>query len=165
MAGFLQALPFVLEMEGGYCNHPDDPGGATNYGITQATYDAWLGHHKDVRDITSDEVSAIYHKNYWLRGKCDALLWPANLTHFDACVNHGTDAAARVLQKAVGVAVDGIIGPATLDAASITDDLVGKMLWKRLDLYYRICQAKPTSKVFLLGWVRRLLKLRERAGV
>jgi len=167
MSGFLQALPVILEYEGGYSNHPSDPGGATNFGITQATYDSWLGFHKDVREITTAEVEAIYHRNYWVAGKCDALPWPASLAHFDAAVNHGVTQAARVLQKAVSVAVDGQIGPITLAAIDHMDvkQLVNGMLWKRLDLYYRIVQGRPASNVFLLGWVRRLLKLKERVGV
>ena len=67
---FRAALPFVLRWEGGFVHHPDDPGGATNQGVTQRVYDAWragegLG-QRSVRLIDDDEVRAIYETGYWL---------------------------------------------------------------------------------------------------
>lgn len=167
MSGFNQALPFVLRMEGGYVDDPDDRGGATNYGVTQATYDAWndsRGHpRRPVKQITKTEVDAIYHSRYWVDGKCDALPWPLSAAHFDACVNHGIGNAAKMLQQAVGATVDGEIGPKTLAAAARawtkSDDVLEDLLWTRLDFYYRI--SKGTQVKFLRGWLRRVIHLRE----
>lgn len=171
MSGFFQALPFVLDMEGGYVNNPNDPGGATNQGITQGTYDAWRKSkglpHATVRHITTEEVQAIYHERYWVDGHCDALPWPLSMAHFDACVNHGIRNATRILQRALAVTDDGIIGPITeaaIDEAS-PEKLMNSMTWERLRFYYRICQRRTASRVFLLGWIRRLIHLRDRAGL
>lgn len=168
MSGFNQALPFVLDMEGGYANHPSDPGGATNHGITQKTYNDWrvsrgLG-FADVKQITRDEVEAIYYHRYWIDGRCDALPWPISLAHFDACVNHGIRSATKMLQAVVHVTQDGIIGPITAKAVAEEnpETVLNELLWERLRYYYRICQNRPASKVFLLGWVRRLIHLRVR---
>jgi lysozyme family protein len=170
MSGFLQALPFVLEMEGGYANHPSDPGGATNFGITQLTYNQWRVAKglkwANVRHITEEEVQAIYHERYWTDGHCDSLPWPVSLAHFDACVNHGIGNATKLLQKALGVTPDGVIGPVTEAAIHRADPdrLLNDMGWTRLRFYFDICQRRPASKVFLMGWVLRLLKLRKRVA-
>lgn len=170
MSGFMQALPFVLEMEGGFVDHPADPGGATNCGVTQATYDRWRQSQgapaRTVREITPAEVQAIYHRDYWLAGKCDGLPWPVSLCHFDACVNHGVRAATKLLQRAAGVADDGVHGPRTqaaIEAAGLTT-LYARWYAARLRLYYDICQGRPASRTFLLGWVRRMVHLHDVAG-
>ncbi len=167
MSGFLDALPVTLRFEGGYVNDPDDPGGATNKGITQKTYNAWTRSKalppKAVRGITTDEVEAIYHRDYWLKGKCDALPWPASLAHFDACVNHGPRNAAKLLQRAAGVTDDGKIGPVTLAAVADmarASALVNLMLWKRLEFYEAIARRRKASRKFLLAWLSRVNHLR-----
>lgn len=171
MAGYYQALPVTLRFEGGYANHPSDPGGATMKGVTQAAYDAWRGAmgkpSQDVRAITNAEVEVLYHERYWTPAKCDALPWPASLCHFDASVNHGLAGAAKLLQRAAGVADDGKVGPATLAAVAALPlpTLVGRMLFERLDLYERICLGRPASRVFLLAWLSRVNALRDRCRV
>jgi len=170
MSDFLQALPFVLEMEGGFANHPSDPGGTTNFGVTQKTYNQWRVAKglkwADVRNITQEEVQTIYHERYWVDGHCDALPWPVSLAHFDACVNHGIRNATKLLQKALGVTPDGVIGPVTEATIHRADPrkLLEEMGWVRLKFYYDICQNRSASKVFLMGWVRRLLHLRKRVA-
>lgn len=167
MSGFLQALPVTLRFEGGYANHPNDPGGATMKGVTQATYDAYRDEsgepRRDVRAIADAEVEAIYHRRYWLAGKCDALPWPVSLCHFDACVNHGLTNAAKILQRAAGAAGDGKIGPRTLAAVAAVAplDLVNRMLWERLEFYERISFRNAKLRVFLLAWLSRVNALRE----
>src|SRR5580698_2156029 len=99
------ALPIVLKFEGGFSDDPDDPGGRTNYGITQAEYDAVYGAGRDVLDITPAEVQYIYDTQYWKLGLCDilnAISDKLSLIHFDTCVNCGVTTAIRILQKAVG---------------------------------------------------------------
>lgn len=168
MSGFAQALPVTLRFEGGYSDHPDDPGGATMKGITQNTYDAWRASRRlsprPVKEISDDEVEAIYHRDYWVAGKCDALPWPVSLAHFDACVNHGVRNAAKLLQRALGVEDDGVIGPQTLGAVEDADpeELVNAMLWKRLEFYEAITLNKKSLRTFLLGWLSRVNHLRRR---
>lgn len=97
MDAFTRGLQFVLQYEGGYSNHPADPGGSTNKGITQKTYDAWLKEQcqplADVQTITDDEVRAIYEQEYWLASRCHTLPPPIALCVFDAAVNCGVKRA------------------------------------------------------------------------
>lgn len=100
---FEEALKQVLKWEGGYVNDPRDPGGATAYGITTATYDAWRRKQgqatRPVSEIERREVEAIYWQQYWLRAGCDQLDPPAlALVVFDAAVNSGVGAALKWLQ-------------------------------------------------------------------
>jgi lysozyme family protein len=162
---FPGALAFVLAREGGYVNDPRDPGGATNQGITQATYDRWRRAHQQperpVGGIAEDEVRAIYEAEYWRAGHCPDLPWPLQLVHFDASVNHGVEQAAKFLQRAVGVTADGQIGPQTMaavaalspgDATRCAEDY----LWLRAAFYRSLAQRREASVGFLPGWIRRL---------
>jgi len=171
MSGFGEALAVTLRFEGGYANHPNDPGGATMKGVTTAVYDRWRKARglpvRDVRRIADDELRDIYRTGYWVPGRCEALPWPASMCHFDACVNHGTGGAAKILQRAVGVTADGKIGPITLGAVAALPlpTLVGRMLFERLDYYERITFANRRLAVFLLAWLSRVNALRDRARV
>ncbi len=127
---FERALAHVLEMEGGWTEDQYDPGGPTNFGITLATLAAHRGLALDansfaalrqqLREISSSEVRTIYLARYWTPSRAAALAPAVGLMHFDAAVNHGVGAAARMLQQAVGVDIDGEIGPATLAACAAT---------------------------------------------
>lgn len=165
---FDYALDFVLRHEGGYVNDPDDPGGATNYGITQSTYESYLW--RDVRHITQEEVRDIYESRYWHDGRCDAIHAVAPrvaMAHLDACVNTGIIQAARFLQRAVGVAADGHVGPVTLRAieARLEPDILGSMLLHRERFYHDLVSKRPALKKFLKGWLLRLSHLRTALGL
>jgi uncharacterized protein (TIGR02594 family) len=124
---FDACLAHVLAMEGGWTDDPVDPGGPTNFGITLATYAAYThadvtaqtfpGLKADLRAITPEMVRALYNERYWQPSKARQLPPPLGLMHFDAAVNHGVGGAARLLQRALDVPVDGDIGPETLAAA------------------------------------------------
>lgn len=113
---FDQALQRVLRHEGGYVNDPADPGGETNFGITKAVA-IQHGYAGQMKAIPMDMVAKIYRASYWDRVRADEL--PAALRYpmFDAAVNSGAGQAVRWLQRALGVTVDGLIGPATIAAA------------------------------------------------
>lgn len=100
---FEEALKQVLKWEGGYVNDPRDPGGATAYGITTATYDAWRRKQgqttRPVSEIERREVEAIYWQQYWLRAGCDQLDPTLALVVFDAAVNSGAGAALKWLAQ------------------------------------------------------------------
>lgn len=118
-----RALPIVLGIEGGFSDRDRaaDPGGRTNFGITQGTYSAWLRKRDrqdaDVAGITLTEATDIYRHEYWNVAGCDRLPWPISLLVFDYAVNSGTTRAVRELQRALKVAQDGVVGPVTVAMA------------------------------------------------
>ena len=153
---FETALEFVLGWEGGLSDHPDDPGGLTHHGITHGTLERWRGQALDpeeTRNLTLQEAGAIYRKEYWDQCSCDALPDPVALLVFDCAVNQGPGAAARILQSALGVTVDGAIGPQTLGAAgqADVDSLVDEIVALRAVRY-----AHTEKPMFYKGWFRRL---------
>lgn len=117
---YAQALKQVLKYEGGYVDHPKDPGGPTNKGVTQAVYDSWRKSQnlptQSVRAIADSEVAAIYKNLYWDRISGDLLPAGVDFAVFDFAVNSGVSRAAKMLQSVVGVTQDGQIGPATIQA-------------------------------------------------
>ncbi len=158
---FDRALAFTLGVEGGFSDNPADPGGATKWGITQRTYNAWqkrIGHPlQTVRLMSRGEMEAIYFSGYWAEGSCELMPSTAiKMAHFDACVNHGVRRAAKLLQKSVNAKPDGIIGPITI-AATAMGGFEDNLLWERAQFYVRISPSPPP---FLKGWMRRLFKLR-----
>ncbi len=163
---FERALAHVLEMEGGFSDDPYDPGGATNRGITLATYAAWKGRPLNaatspallaaLKSITPEEVREIYLKRYWRVSGCPQLQRALAIMQFDTGVNHGPGTAIRILQQVVGADVDGEIGPQTLAA------IAARPVPKILDTYaanrrerYR---AMPHFWRFGRGWLARVDK-------
>ena len=170
-AAFIDALPFILRWEGGYVNHPADPGGATNKGVTQRVYDNWRTRQgrplRDVRQLEDVELHAIYEAGYWLPPRCDLLQRRMDLVQFDTAVNMGVGRAVRMLQASLGCAVDGDFGPTTQKAAETCD--LGSMIVTYCDLreaYYRaLAEKRPKLKVFLKGWMNQLNALRKELGL
>lgn len=170
-AAFEASLPFILRWEGGYVNHPNDPGGATNKGVTQKVYDAWRRKQglppRSVKEIQDSEVQAIYETGYWLPPRCNELQRHLDLVQFDTAVNMGPGRAVRFLQAAVGCTVDGGFGPNTLRAVDGCD--LGATLVaycnEREAYYRRLAERNPKFKVFLKGWLNRLNALRKEVGL
>lgn len=168
-----RALPFVLRWEGGFVDHPADPGGRTNRGVTQKVYDDWRARQgaarRDVKAIDDAEVHAIYESGYWLPPRCDLLAEPLDLVQFDTAVNMGPGRAVRLLQKALGCGVDGDFGPATRRAVDACREEPGAAVIAYCDAreaYYRgLAEKNPKLRVFLKGWLNRLGALRHEAGL
>ncbi|MDQ0347180.1 glycoside hydrolase family 108 protein [Ancylobacter vacuolatus] len=164
-SSFDEALRRVLVHEGGYADHPADPGGATMQGITQRVYDGWRRRHgqpvRSVRRIAPDEVAALYRRQYWDAVRADDL--PAGLDYalFDAAVNSGPAQAAKWLQRALKVTVDGQVGEATLAALDghAPEALVDGLCERRLAML-RSLRTFPT---FGAGWTRRVTDVRATA--
>lgn len=154
--GFEAALARVLAHEGGYVDHPSDPGGATNMGITHATLAAWRGRpvsKADVRALGQREAAAIYRARYWEPIRGDDLPGGLDYATFDAAVHSGPSRAVRWLQAALGVARDGIVGPVTLAAARAAGaDALDRAVASRRAFLMSLA-AWPT---FGRGWGRRL---------
>lgn len=170
---FQPSLSLTLAHEGGFVNHPKDPGGATNKGVTQAVYNAYRRNkgleERSVRHITSAEVTDIYKKQYWLVAGCNLL--PAGLDYavFDYAVNSGPGRAIKDLQRTINsvgnqlgittqVAVDSDFGQATLDAAKACMNIdecvfIESYCNRRMDFF----RSLKTFKTFGKGWTRRVL--------
>ena len=119
-ASYGEALRRLLIHEGGYTNDAADPGGPTNFGITIADYRHYVkpdASAADVRAMKLDEAKGIYRGKYWDAMRCDGLPAGVDYAVFDYGVNSGVSRAAKVLQRALGVADDGTIGPLTLAAS------------------------------------------------
>lgn len=161
---FEQCLAMVLKHEGGFVNHPKDPGGMTNLGVTRKVWEEWVGHSVDeltMRSLGPKDVAPLYKKNYWDKCRCDDLPRGVDFAVFDLAVNSGTGRAAKFLQNVVGVNVDGAIGPATLAAVSAMNpqQLASKICTKRLSFL----QALPTWGTFGKGWGRRVAEVEKTA--
>ena len=162
---FPRALALVLIHEGGFVNHPADPGGATNRGVTQGTYNAWRrrqGHEpRSVRDITDQEVAAIYRAGFWDAIRADQLPPGVAYAVFDAAVNSGPGRAVRWLQAEVGARQDGIVGPQTLGLVDQAEPVA--LINSYCDRRLRFMQSLRHWPTFGRGWSRRVLEVRKQA--
>lgn len=159
-----KCLAQTLYWEGGYSNHPKDPGGATMKGVTQAVYDAYRERRnlaqRSVQKITQDELEAIYRKQYWDVVRGDDLPGGLDLAVFDFAVNSGTSRAVKFLQQLLGVRVDGQLGEATLHAIRDVDsveDLATSLCDKRLTFL----KSLSTWSTFGSGWSNRVKGIRK----
>jgi lysozyme family protein len=150
---FLACIEIVLKNEGGYVNHPSDPGGETNMGIAKRFYP-----NEDIKNMTKERAIELYYRDYWL---------PMNLLKlknrdlilqvFDFGVNAGIRRSIRFLQRLVQVTDDGIIGPVTINAInSQGPEIVEKFKNRRRIYYMNLAAQKPKLEVFLRGWLRRI---------
>ncbi len=154
---FDSALEHVLVHEGGWANHPKDPGGATMKGVTLATFRRHFGQKmtkKDLRNISDTQLKKIYKAGYWSKCKCDELPAGVDYAVFDAAVNSGPGRSAKWLQGAVGAKQDGGIGPKTLERVKqhnpiqVSDDMCDRRL--------AFLQSLSTWSTFGGGWGRRV---------
>lgn len=154
---FDAALQHVLEDEGGFSNHPKDPGGATMKGVTLDTYRSYKKNQhltaEDLKKITGEELRDIYRRRYWDVVKGDDLPSGVDYCVFDCAVNSGPGRAAKLLQEVIGVKSDGVIGPVTLATVKAADpiELINKYTDKRIQFW----RSLPTFETFGKGWVAR----------
>ena len=165
MADYKVIIPFILKWEGGFANDPDDRGGATNKGVTIATFRQVYGKQKtvaDLKNITTDQWNYIFKKLFWDKCKCDGILDQsvANII-VDYAWGSGSARAVKDVQAIVGTAVDGISGPKTVAAINGTDakTLFNKIKERRIQFYNNIVKANPSQKKFLRGWTNRVNSL------
>lgn len=158
-ANFTKCLRATLVYEGGYVNHPKDPGGPTNKGITQRVYSNWLAAqgkaYKDVRKITDAEVQAIYRAQYWNLVQGDKLPVGIDLMLFDFAVNSGVSRSVRAAQKVLGTKQDGNLGQVTLAALVNAEPVAFIEAFSRERL--RFVQSLRTWGTFGKGWQRRIM--------
>ena len=161
---FDEALKAILHHEGGYVNHPSDPGGRTNLGCTQRVWEEWVGHpvdEKTMRALTPELVAPLYKAKYWDKVRGDDLPTGVDYAVFDAAINSGPGRAAKWLQTTVGAVPDGAIGAGTLAKVDAMDaeDIVEKYQATRL----AFMQSLPTWDTFGKGWGRRVTEVKDAA--
>lgn len=150
-----KAISFVLQMEGGYTLDPNDPGGETNFGISKKAFP-----NLDIKNLTVDQAKDIYVKEYWNKCSCDQLPPPYAISVFDCAVNQGVGKSIRLLQIALGVEVDGIMGTETVSACFSKGKYGLKhYLGKRLAEYARLMSDNPKLLVFAYNWSYRVVAL------
>lgn len=165
---FERCLTEILRHEGSYVDHPDDPGGATNMGITRKTLARWRKvspwtalPKSAVATLSREEAARIYRASYWSACKAENMPPGLDLALFDFAVNSGPDRAVRVLQAALGVAADGEVGPLTLEAAGKADAalIVNTLCDRRL----AFLRGLASFAIFGRGWTRRVAAIRAAA--
>jgi lysozyme family protein len=156
-ARFDRCLAEVLRLEGGYADDPRDRGGPTRFGITLASLGEARGRPvsaDDVRRLTPAEAGSIYRTRYWTPMRCADLAEGVDLMAFDAAVNMGTAGAARLLQAALAVKADGVIGPATVEAARRAFAPV--LIRQAADLRRARYRSLAGFAAFGAGWLNRV---------
>lgn len=149
---FEKAVEIVLEKEGGYVNHPNDPGGETNFGISKRAFP-----EVDIKNLTIGHAKHIYEMYYWHKVKAEGLPVSLRLVVFDCAVNQGPGFAARALQSCLGITEDGIIGDETVNKSNEVNELelLECFLKKRCDRYLATANFDRFGK----GWLRRLIEI------
>jgi lysozyme family protein len=161
---FDTALEHALKSEGGFVNHPRDPGGMTNLGVTKRVWEEWVGHEVDekaMRGLTAEIVAPMYKAKYWDRVRGDDLPAGVDYAVFDAAINSGPGRAAKWLQTAVGAVPDGSIGAGTLAKVAAMDpqEIIKKYQETRL----AFLESLPTWDTFGKGWGRRVAEVQTAA--
>lgn len=163
MSNLQLAMAFTRKAEGGFVS---DNGGPTDFGVTQETYDAYRhsvgAPLQDVRLIGASEVQTIMFQDYWKPAHCDDLPTKLSVCQFDAAFNSGCGEAIKLLQRALGVTVDGDYGPFTHSAVLACDDLhtSAAYLDARWAFMQQICAGEPPAKR-LNGYRNRVQHLRD----
>ena len=159
------AFKLMLKSEGGFVNHPSDPGGMTNLGVTKATWENWVGRESDeaeMRGLTPEKVEPLYKKKYWDAVRGDEL--PAGISYlcFDFAVNAGAGRSIKTLQTAVGVTPDGGFGPMTMAAVQAVDpvELIERFSQAKEDFY----RSLNTFATFGKGWLNRVADVKVKAS-
>jgi lysozyme family protein len=160
-----QAFEQMLASEGGYVNHPSDPGGMTNLGVTKRVWEEWVGresNEKEMRSLTPEMVAPLYKRKFWDACKCDELPTGVDYLVFDFAVNAGPGRSAKILQTAIGVTPDGGIGPITLAAVKAQDpvELIEKFSQAKEDFY----RSLNTFETFGKGWLNRVADVKVKAS-
>ena len=150
MGDFQRCIELILAEEGGLANHRRDPGGLTQYGISQRSYP-----DINIATLTRDAAIALYRRDYWNPVHGDELPAGLDLLLLDCAINQGPATAIKLLQEALGVTVDGIPGPITLTSArQAMPGLLGEFCALRAWRY----EINRHEDAFGKGWFRRLFR-------
>jgi lysozyme family protein len=154
-SNFQECLDLVLKSEGGWVNHPSDPGGETNLGVTRRVWEEYVGHPvKTMKNLTKDDVAPLYKLKYWKPCYAEVLPRGLDFVVFSMGVNAGSGRSVKLLQSSIGSVPDGIIGPTTrrLISNSNTATLISKFSNTRREYY----KSLKTFPIFGKGWLARV---------
>ena len=167
---FAEALGLTLRHEGGFVNNPKDPGGATNKGVTLATFSLFLGRKATVAElqgISDMQLCVIYRQYFWDKVRGDDLPGGLDFCVFDFAVNSGVSRAAKMLQSLVGAGPDGSIVYKTI--AAVESYVSRETLPRLIDQYQakrlHYLQALPHFQTFGKGWTRRVNEVLDEANL
>lgn len=157
MNKFDKCMEFVFEQEGGYVNHPRDPGGETNFGISKRSHPG-----EDIKNMTRERAREIYRTGYWNTTQAGLLPLPFALLVFDGAVNSGPYRSKCWLQEGLGVAVDGVVGPNTIAAAEeyASSEYTIEVI---CDIRLRFLSQSKNWDAFGRGWTNRVHDLKDKA--
>jgi lysozyme family protein len=150
---FNRCIKVILINEGGYVNHPHDPGGETNFGITKKRYP-----DLDIKNLTRNHAIQIYHSDYWNKMNLLGIYDENLILHlFDMGVNAGIKIAIKMIQRIVEAQPDGIMGPETKGLINKYEgDLMNLYKQERKKYYFAIARRNPELQIFLGGWLNRI---------
>jgi lysozyme family protein len=166
-SNFEKCLELMLAHEGGFVNHPQDPGGMTNLGVTKRVWEEWVGHEvdeKQMRALTPELVAPLYKRKYWDAIRADdGLVDGVDYCVFDVAVNSGPGRAIKFLQSCVGVNADGGFGPATLAAVKEAEKDPARLIEMYCAKRLEFLQSLKTFETFGKGWSRRVQEVKDKA--
>ena len=159
-----KSFDLVIVNEGGFVNNPKDPGGATNWGCTQAVWEKYVGHSvtvDDMKALTKEDVKPLYKRNYWDALHGDAI--PSGLDYciFDCAINSGVGRAAKFIQEIVGVPADGAIGNNTVTAITQINSIT--LINEFSDKRQAFLESLKTFPTFGKGWTKRVQEVRTKS--
>lgn len=169
VTAFHRIMEFVLAHEGGYVDHPDDPGGETNFGISKRSHP-----DLDIKSLTREGAKEIYREGYWATVRGESFPACVSLTLLDYAIHSGPSMSAKALQEVVSTKQDGRIGPKTIEATATLCAAIGarsvaqKHNRVRVEHLVRLASSRHSMRPFLLGWMYRLTDMAaeiEREGV
>ena len=164
---FAKVADWVIEDEGGFVNDPDDPGKATNYGITIRTLSHYYNKQcteQDVKDVTPELAKRIFYELYWVPAGCLDLPTGVDYVQLDAAIHAGVPRAVRFLQEALGtVEIDGLMGPNTVKACNKFVGSGGDLIGEALDERLEYLQSRLHAPKYIKGWENRLKRVNNRA--
>jgi lysozyme family protein len=158
-SNFDLCLKNLLIHEGGYVNHPSDPGGMTNLGVTARVWEEWVGNpvdEKQMRALTPEMVAPLYRKKYWDAVRADELVSGVDYCVFDVAVNSGPGRAIKFLQSCVGATPDGGFGSITLALVKKAEEEPAKLIEAYCFIRLEFLKSLKTWPTFGKGWERRV---------
>ena len=156
---FDKCLELLLKHEGNFVNHPQDPGGMTNLGVTARVWEEWVGHkvdEKQMRALTPEMVAPLYKRKYWDACRADELVSGVDYCVFDVSVNSGPGRAIKFLQSCVGATPDGGFGSITLALTRKAEEAPAKLIEAYCFIRLEFLKSLKTWPTFGKGWERRV---------